>query len=322
MLANTPKTVFLNVDKINFDQRLDFACISAITELTFHADSLPTEILTHVADNEIVITKELTLNKEILQQFPSSVKLICEAGTGYNNIDIVTARKKGITVCNIGDYSATAVAQLAITFMLNFSCSIVQQQRMLCAKNYTNFTNSLQLPHFELPNKILGVVGAGNIAMQVINIARALGMHVLVYSLNPRSWDDPLIKSVTFNELLAESDFISIHCPLTADTKHLFNTKTIALMKPSAYLINTARGAIINEEDLIAALKNKQIAGAALDVQEVEPLTPNSPLFSLDNAIITPHIGWKRAESRQRLIQLLAANINAFTSGNNINVVN
>lgn len=316
------KAVLLNSAKLDFDKQLDFSPLSAITKLTNYSDSLPSEIVEHIADNAVVITKELVVNQETLLKLPTTVKLICEAGTGYNNIDVVTARERGIKVCNIGDYSAIAVAQLAITFMLNFSCSMMQQQKMLCNKDYSNFTTALLLPHFELSGKTLGVLGAGTIAMHVVKIARVLGMNVLVNSQSPRKFDDPLIQSVTFDELLAKSDFISIHCPLTPATKYLFNTQNFSKMKPTAYLINTARGAIIHEQDLITALATGQIAGAALDVQENEPLPDNSPLFNLEKIILTPHIGWKRIESRQRLIKLLADNIIAFQNGKNLNIVN
>ena len=316
------KAVLLNSAKLNFDGQLDFSCLSAITELTNYADSIRSEIMEHIADNQVVITKELVLNQETIKKLPSTVKLICEAGTGYNNIDIETARQHGIRVCNIGDYSAIAVAQLAITFMLNFSCSMIQQQRMLYNKDYSNFSNALILPHFELSGKTLGVVGAGTIAMHVVKIARVLGMNILVSNQTTRTFDDPMIRSATFEDLLNASDFVSIHCPLTLATKYLFNAKIFAKMKPTAYLINTARGAIIHEQDLITALATGQIAGAALDVQENEPLPENSPLFNLEKIILTPHIGWKRIESRQRLIKLLADNIIAFQNGKNLNIVN
>jgi glycerate dehydrogenase len=315
-------TVLLNAAKLDFDNKLDFSPLTAVTHVTEYPDSTPEQILARVINQNIIITKELPLNKDILAKFPDSVLLICEAGTGYNNIDIAAAKEKNIAVCNVPSYSTDAVAQLVITFILNFSSSLIQQQIMLQKKNFANFTKFLQVPHFELNGKVLGVIGTGAIGNQVIRIAQTLGMKFLVYSRTPKVWPEPNIKSVSLEELLRESDFVSIHCPLTAATKHLINEKQLRLMKPTAYLINTARGAIIKEPDLILALQNQVIAGAALDVQDPEPPEPANPLFDMDNVILTPHIGWRRIESRQRLINLMADNITAFLQGRAINLVN
>lgn len=198
---------------------------------------------------------------------------------------------------------------------------MIVQQNMLKQKNYDNFTQYLNVPHFELLGKTLGLIGSGGIGGQVMKIARSLGMNILVYSRTPKKWEDSNIQSVTLEELLKKSDFVSIHCPLTPETKHLINRETLKLMKPSAYLINTSRGPIIKETDLIEALQNKTIAGAALDVQEQEPPELDNPLFDMDNVILTPHIGWKCIESRQRLLNLISENIKAFTEGHPINVV-
>ena len=314
--------VFVNSARLDFDSKLDFTPFSKLTRFSKYDISSDSEILERVQDQNIVITKEIPVGRELIAQFPASVQLICEAGTGYNNIDIVAAREKNIAVCNVPSYSTDAVAQLVITFMLNLSSSLIPQQIMLSRKNYDNFTNYLQVPHFELTNKTLGVIGAGAIGRKVINIALTLGMKILVHTRTPKQWDNVNIKSVSLAELLTKSDFITIHCPLTAGTKHLINQESLKLVKSSAYIINTARGAIINETDLIAALKTGQLAGAALDVQDPEPPELTSPLFSLENVILTPHIGWRRIETRQRLIKLTADNIEAFMQEKPINVVN
>ncbi|EEG77150.1 NAD(P)-dependent oxidoreductase [Dethiobacter alkaliphilus] len=316
------KTVFLNAAKINFDGNLNFSPLESITEITLFDHSNHDEILERVKGHQVVITKELPLPGELLRQFLPDVKLICEAGTGFNNIDIAAATEKGITVCNVPGYSTEAVAQLAITFMLNFCSSLIQQQYMIKDGNLSNFSKHLQVPHVEMQNKTLGILGAGSIGRQVIKIARAFGMNVLTYSRTPKRWDDPAVQSVSLEELLQQSDFVSIHSPLTTETKYLIDRSKLKLMKPTAFLINTARGAIIKEEDLIPALQNGEIAGAALDVQDPEPPRPDNPLFTMDNVILTPHIGWQTIESRQRLVNLLAQNINAFKQGKPLNTVN
>lgn len=316
------KTILLNTTKLNFDNKLDLSPLTALTSLTKYDAGTNAEILEKVKDHEIVITKELPVGQDLINEFPSSVKLICEAGTGFNNIDIAAAKEKGIIVCNIPGYSTEAVAQLTITFILSLSSSLTQQQLFINQNNFDNFTKHLQVPHFEVQNKTLGLIGAGSIGKQVINVALALGMKVLVYQRNPKPWDNPNIQSVSLEELLRQSDFVSIHCPLTTETRHLVDKKRLQLMKPSSYIINTSRGPIINEVDLIQALQNNLIAGAALDVQDPEPPELTNPLFAMDNVILTPHIGWQTLESRQRLIRLLAGNIAAYLEGKPINVVN
>ncbi len=313
--------VFLNLNRIDFDNKLDFSYLNRLGKVSKYEDSSNEEILERVKDQNIIITKELTIDRNLIEQFPPCVKLICEAGTGYNNIDIAAAKEKNIVVCNVPGYSTEAVAQLVITFMLSLSSSLSNQQRMIESKNYDNFTKYLQVPHFEVQNKILGVIGAGAIGQQVMKIARALGMEVLVYNRTYKDLGDSKIRFVNIEELLKKSDFITLHCPLTPKTRHLIDKSKLELMKPSAFIINTSRGAIIKEIDLIEALKSKKIAGAALDVQDPEPPELNNPLFNMKNVILTPHIGWKCIESRQRLMDLLGRNIEAFINKEPVNVV-
>lgn len=315
-------TVFLNSERLDFDNKLDFSSLSNITTFTKYAITSNEEILERVKGQNIVITKEMPVGRDVISKFPASVELICEAGTGYNNIDIEAAREKGIAVCNVPTYSTEAVAQLVITFILNLSSSLVQQQLMLQKKNFDNFTKYLQVPHFELQGKTLGVIGGGAIGQHVMKIALTLGMNILVYSRTPKSYGEAQVQSVSLEKLLQESDFVTIHCPLNAATKHLINKERLTMMKTTAFIINTARGDIIKETDLIEVLQQGQIAGAALDVQSPEPPDLDNPLFSMDNVIMTPHIGWRRIESRQRLVELTADNIKGYIEKKASNVVN
>lgn len=315
------KIVFLNAARLDFDEKLDYSPLEKLGELTTYADSAQDEILDRVQGQDVVIVKELLLPGELIEQFPDSVKLICESGTGYNNIDVEVARKKGITVCNVPGYSTEAVAQVTIQSILNLSSSVVEQQLMIERKDFSNFTKYLKVSHVEVKDKTLGLIGTGSIGEEVMKVALALGMKVLTYSRTVKSYDNPNVKSVSLDELLQNSDYVSVHVPLTDDTKYLINAEKLAMMKPTAFLINTARGPIVNEKELIEALENKVIAGAALDVQEVEPLDSNSPLFTMDNVVITPHIGWKAIESRQRLVSLTAESIEAFINEAPVNVV-
>lgn len=312
------KCVVLNAKKMNFDGKLDFSILSS--DVTVYDDTIEQQLIKRIQGKDIIVTKEMPVNAEMIQQFPESIKLICEAGTGYNNIDLEAARKRGITVCNIPAYSTDRVAHTAIMMILNLSSSMQIQMKMLACGNHDNFTKNLQVPHVEVNNKTLGVIGAGHIGKKVIQIAKALDMNILVHSRTPKE-DEEKIHYVSLKELLKNSDYVSLHCPLTENTKHMINKETLSLMKPSAFIINTARGALIDEKALIEALKNGTIAGAGLDVQENEPPKKNNPLYIMDNVILTPHMGWKGLETRKRLVSILADNIKKFIEGNPINVV-
>ena len=312
------RVVVVNASKMNYDHLLDFSILS--NDVQVYDDSTNAELIERIQGARVVVTKELPVGAELLSQFPDSVKLIVEAGTGYNNIDLDAARAKGITVCNIPAYSTERVAHTVIMMLLNFSSTMQQQIGMLAKGDRSNFTKYLQVSHTEVNGKTLGVVGAGHIGMEVIKVAKALGMNVLIHTRTPKA-DGDGIRYVSLDELLEHSDYITLHCPLNEQTKHMINKDTIAKMKSSAVIINTGRGALINEADLCEALVAKRIAGAGLDVQEVEPPVEDSPLYTLDNVIITPHMGWKGLETRQRLVGIIRDNVQAFLKGEPINVV-
>lgn len=312
------KCVVLNAKKMNFDGKLDFSVLSS--DVTVYDDTTNEELPGRIQGADIIVTKEMPVSAEMIQRFPESVKLICEAGTGYNNIDLEAARKKGITVCNIPAYSTERVAHTAIMMILNLSSTMQVQMKMLANGNHDNFTKNLQVPHVEVNGKTLGVIGAGHIGKKVIKIAQALDMNILVYTRTPGE-DEKGIRYVSLKELLEHSDYVSLHCPLTESTKHMINKETLKLMKPSAFIINTSRGALIDEAALIEALKNGKIAGAGLDVQETEPPEETSPLYTMENVLLTPHMGWKGLETRKRLVSILADNIKNFLAGNPKNVV-
>ncbi|WIY81503.1 NAD(P)-dependent oxidoreductase [Propionimicrobium sp. PCR01-08-3] len=312
------KTVVLNAGLVNYDGRVDYHQIGS--EVMVYDETSEDQILERVEGFTIVVTKEMKLPGHIIRRFPDSVRMICEAGTGFNNIDLDAAREKGIAVCNIPAYSSDRVAHTAILLMLSLASSLQKQIRMLEQGNHDNFRKHLMVDHVEVNAKTLGVVGYGNIAKQIIRVAQAMSMNILV---NTRSARDDVngIHFTTLEEVLEKSDFVSLNCPLNESTRHMINAETLAMMKPSAYLINTARGALIDEAALIQALNDGVIAGAGLDVQEVEPLDDASPLYAMDNVIVTPHIGWRGLETRQRLVSMIGDNIRAFVSGNPINRV-
>ncbi|WP_257847107.1 2-hydroxyacid dehydrogenase [Veillonella faecalis] len=312
------RVVVVNAGKMNYDHALDFSILS--NDVQVYDNSTNEELIERIQGARVVVTKELPVNAELLSQFPDTVKLIVEAGTGYNNIDLNAAKERGITVCNIPAYSTERVAHTVIMMILNFASTMQQQIGMLAKGDRSNFTKYLQVSHTEVNGKTLGVVGAGHIGMEVIKVAKALGMNILIHTRTPKA-DGDGVRYVSLDELLANSDYITLHCPLNEQTKYMINKETIAKMKPSAVIVNTGRGPLINEADLCEALATKRIAGAGLDVQEVEPPAEDSPLYTLDNVIITPHMGWKGLETRQRLVGIIRDNVQAFFKGEPINVV-
>ena len=312
------RVVVVNASKMNYDHALDFSVLSS--DVQVYDDSTNEELIERIQGARVVVTKELPVGADLISQFPDTVKLIVEAGTGYNNIDLNVAKERGITVCNIPAYSTERVAHTVIMMILNFASTMQKQIGMLAKGDRSNFTKYLQVSHTEVNGKTLGVVGAGHIGMEVIKVAKALGMNILVHTRTPKA-DGDGIRYVSLDELLEHSDYITLHCPLNDQTKYMINKEAISKMKPSAVIVNTGRGPLINEADLCEALAAKRIAGAGLDVQEVEPPAEDSSLYTLDNVIITPHMGWKGLETRQRLVGIIRDNVQAFLKGEPINVV-
>lgn len=311
------KVVVVNAFKMNYDHQLDFSVLGDRVDV--YDDSTPEEFIERIQGADAVVTKEYPVPADLLAKFPDSVKLIVEAGTGYNNIDLAGARAKGITVCNIPAYSTERVAHTAIMFILNLASSMGSQIRSLAKGDRSNFTDHLGVPHLEVNGKTLGVIGYGHTGKEVIKVAKALGMKILVHTRTKRQLEG--IDFVDLDTLLKESDYVSLNCPLTEATKHMINADTLAKMKSSACIINTGRGALIDEPALIKALQEGQIAGAGLDVQECEPPAQDNPLYDMENVILTPHMGWKGLETRQRLVSIIEEDVKGFFSDKPVNVV-
>jgi glycerate dehydrogenase len=334
-----PKVIFLNASRLNYDGQLDFSSWHALTNnVTLHdadrVDDVAT-VLRLVEQAEIVVTKEMPLPATTFVQFPPSVKLLCEAGTGYNNLPVQKARARNVAVCNTPTYSTDAVAHMAITYLLNFSVSMFEQQHMLrCENKRDNFTGPFTLPLHEVNGKILGLIGgAGRIGTTVAQIGLSLGMSIIISSRRGSLPDNHVLHQhlkVTctsdVNAVLQQSDYVSLHTPLNDETRGTFGRAQIEQMKPTAFLINTSRGAVCNEAELIACMKEGRIAGAGLDVTTTEPPAMDSPLWNLPNVYLSPHTGWRRLETRQRLVEMTADNIRAYCNASSpadyINVVN
>ncbi len=288
-----------------------------------------------IGESEIILLNKVFITKEIVECCPR-LRYIGVLATGYNVVDIKACHEKEITVTNIPSYSTNAVAQHVFAFILYFTNRVALHSESVHAGKWISnpdFCYWLS-PLTELSGKTLGIFGFGHIGQKVAEIALSFGMNVIVCAHSKESFEKNLkslqvadakkseVSLVSIEELFAQSDFLSLHAPLTPETTELVNEKTLALMKPSAILINTARGGMICEQAVRNALDNKKIAGYAADVLLKEPMSAENPLYKAPNCVITPHLAWAPRETRERLLAIEVENIKAFLAGKPINVVN
>lgn len=321
------QAVFLDYKTVDSGD-LDLSPISdLLPELIVYENTKDEEIAERIKFAKIIIINKIQLDASLLSK-AHSAKLICLVATGTNNVDLESARDLGIAVCNIKNYCTDSVVQHVFLSILALQHSLLNYQTSLDEGAWQNSAlfSLLNHPIAELRAKKLGIVGFGVLGSGVARMAESFGMKVLIAeSLDKnRVQNDGGLHRISFDSLIQESDFISLHCPLTNHTEKLFNQRVFASMKKSAFLINTARGALIKDEDLISAIKNKEIAGAAIDVFDEEPPPLNHPLIrdSFHNLIITPHIAWAAVEARQRALECIADNIDAFLKDKPKNIVN
>lgn len=282
-------------------------------------DRTPPELMAErIGDADAVLVKKVQLTKELILG-GANIKYIGALGTGYNNIDIEAAKERGITVTTIPAYSTDAVAQHVFAFILAFSNRVSEYNESVKKGDWIKSVDFgyIAFPLTELSGKTLGIFGYGTIGKRVAQIARAFGMNV-IYTPHKMT-DDAACVSV--EDLFSKSDFISLHAPLTPETKEIANARTIGMMKKTAYLINTARGLLVNERAVRNALDAGQIAGFASDVLSKEPMASDNPLYGAPNCLLTPHIAWSPLETRARLIDIIVANMKSYVEGNPQNVV-
>ncbi len=281
----------------------------------FHEETRAEDTLQHVSEAEVVVSNKVVLGREILQQCPQ-LKLICIAATGTNNVDLAAARELGIAVANVANYSTPAVVQHVFAMILGLTTRLRQYQDAVLEGDWQRSSQFclLDFPVREIQGKVLGIVGYGNLGKAVAGVAEAFGMEVRL-AQRPGAPASP--GRIELDRLLPQVDILSLHCPLTPETKHLIGKRELNLMKTDALLINTARGGIVNETALAEALRQNKLGGAGIDVLEKEPPRAGNVLFDPDipNLIITPHTAWASRESRQRLTNEVAENILAFTRG-------
>jgi len=300
----------------------DWAPVHALGNVTIYNRSTPEEIVKRAIEADAVLVNKVVLNEAILSQLPK-LKYIGVCATGYNNIDIKTTSQRGIIVTNVKAYGPASVAQHTFALLLALVNHVELHSQSVLNGDWSVSADFCywKTPLVELSGKTIGLIGLGDIGSQVARIASAFGMNVIAYRKNPGQTDNPDIQMVSLEEVFRQSDVLSLHCPLTEETKNLINKERLSWMKPTAYLLNTGRGPLINEAELAEALKNKIIAGAGLDVLSSEPPASDNPLLSAPNCIITPHIAWASFEARKRLLQMAADNLSTFKNGNPTNVV-
>ena len=300
---------------------LDLSVLEKFGKVTYYGESLPEQIPERIKDADIVILNKTVLGKKELEG-AKNLKLIALFATGYNNIDTVYARERGITVCNAGSYSTSAVAQQVFGFILANATKIAEYDRDVKDGKWieSRLFCFFSRPACELQGKTLGIFGYGAIGRRVAEIARAFEMKVIATKRTPV--EDDIVTFVDFETLLRESDYLSVNCPLNDGTREIFNAEAFAKMKKGAYFINTARGGVIVEQDLVDALKSGHLSGAAVDVLTVEPMRADCPLLSAPNITFTPHVAWAPIETRTRLLSIVMDNIENFLGGTPKNVVN
>jgi glycerate dehydrogenase len=284
--------------------------------------SLPEESIKIVSDAEIILTNKALVNKDIMEAAPN-LKYIGVMATGYNVVDITEVHKRNIIVTNVPSYSTASVAQLTFAFILelaNHTALYAQSVKNGDWVRSKDFSYHLK-PIMELQNKTLGIIGFGQIGQNVAKIALAFGMRIISSHKHP---ERDKMEGVTFVDektCFKEADIVSLHCPLTQDNFEFVNKQLLATMKPKAFLVNTSRGGLVNENDLAEALNHETIAGAALDVLSTEPPSANNPLLHAKNCLINPHVAWATFESRTRLMDVVVNNIEAFLKGKPVNVI-
>jgi glycerate dehydrogenase len=293
-------------------------------QLTIYERTSADKVYERAKDAAIVLTNKTPLSPDVINKLPS-LKYIGVLATGYNIVDVEAAKQKGILVTNVPGYGPSSVAQLTFALLLELCQHVQRHSDAVMEGKWARSADWCfwDYPLVELSGKTIGIIGFGTIGQKVADIATAFGMKILGES---RTHTDQThrknFKWASIEELLQGSDVISIHCPLTPETKGLINKDTLKTMKPTAFLLNTSRGPIIVDQDLADALNNNEIAGAGIDVLSVEPPPKDNPLFKAKNCLITPHLAWATKEARTRLMNGVVENVSAFLSGKPVNVVN
>ena len=302
---------------------LSWNCIAQFGEVTVY-DRTPAELIVpRIGDAEIILLNKTPITEETLAACPS-IKLICVLATGYNVVDCEAAKLRGIPVCNVPAYGTAAVAQFTFALLLELCHQVGLHSESVHNGDWCRSIDFCywKTPQMELAGKTMGIIGFGRIGRAVGQIAKAFGMRVIAYNRSHCAEGEAIGEYVDLDTLFAQSDVISLHCPLTPQTSGLINKDSISKMKDGVILLNTARGGLVNENDLAKALTAGKLRGAAVDVVSAEPMAADNPLLNAPNCIITPPMAWAPLESRQRIMDCTVRSIQAFLDGRPINTVN
>ena len=275
-----------------------------------------------IGNADAVICNKCLITQEVFDKCPN-LKYVGLFATGYNNVDLAAASRRGAVVCNVPAYSTNAVAQHTFALILDYYNKVAEYKKTVADGDWVNYKlfSYFYIPTTEITGLTLGIIGYGDIGRKTAEIARAFGMNVVTYTRSPQKVTDGT-RVCTLEELLSISDAVSLHCPLTPENGKMINAETLALMKPNALLVNTARGGLIDEQALADALNGGRLGGARLDTLTYEPMREDCPLRGAKNCAITPHIAWAPIETRVRLLEKVAKNLKAWINGEPINVVN
>jgi glycerate dehydrogenase len=301
---------------------LSWQSLEALGEVTLHDRTPADQILHRAADAQILLTNKAVLAGGTIRQL-SSLRYIGVLATGYNVVDVDAARERGIVVTNVPAYGTPSVAQLVFALLLELTHHVGHHARTVREGRWTSSPDFCywDFPLIELAGLTFGIAGLGRIGREVAKLADAFGMKVIANVHRPPASVPPYVRLVSLDDLFGQSDVISLHCPLTPETKELVNAQRLEKMKRTGFLINTGRGALVNEQDLAAALNAGRIGGAGLDVLSSEPPAGDNPLLSAKNCYITPHIAWATKAARERLMKTAVENVRAFLAGSPINRV-
>ncbi|MBR4112582.1 MAG: D-2-hydroxyacid dehydrogenase [Ruminiclostridium sp.] len=313
------KIVILDSDTVSTGD-LSFSGIARFGEVKRYGLTEPERIAERVRDAEIILCNKTFITREVMEKAPK-LRYIGLFATGFNNIDLECAKERGIAVANVPAYSTEGVVQLTYAFILEHYCRLSDYRRHVDGGNWKKSAtfSYFPFPIGSLAGKTMGIIGYGSIGKRSAQIANAFGMKVLVYTRTPK--EDETVDFVDFDTLLRESDIVSVHCPLNAQSEKMMNAEAFGKMKKGALFINTSRGPIVDEYALRDALVSGKLMGAGLDVLCTEPMAEDCPLYGIENCIITPHVGWAGIETRRRLMEIVESNIGAFIEGREQNRV-
>jgi len=306
----------LNPGDLSWDE------LKSLGDCEIHDRLKDEEIVPRAADAEIILTNKAVITRQQIHRLPK-LKYIGVTATGYNIVDVAAARERGIIVTNVPAYGTRSVAQMTIALLLELALHVGHHAQTVRDGRWTRSPDFCywDFPLIELDELTMGIVGFGRIGRAVGDLASAFGMNVIAHSRTAPAQAPPHVEFLDLEALFRRSDVVSLHCPLTAETKHLINAERLSWMKPTAFLLNTSRGPLVDEAALAKALNSERIAGAGLDVLAQEPPPADNPLLSAKNCLITPHIAWATRAARARLMQVAVANVRAFLQGKPQNVV-